>query len=421
MRLRRNFDCLPGLLPASFRGVPFWVLDADHEAGRRMATVFFPGRDGAWHDDLGLHTGPISLNALVIGDDYIQQANRLQGALNTPGPGTLVHPWLGEKWVVCNTPANINYSSKNLRVVTFDLTFEEDTSGFDLFSTVAGLIASVSALFSGASYLVASIMGTASVSLAAWTTGREALSSLTGDFLELISRTKSANLYITSLSKPQDILKKVLTQPAGPDTASSMADTLITFPKTIQAIASTPLTPAIGLQIPRNRASHKEGAILLLKMADQAASYETITLTDASMALGMEAACLAAVAALICEIDFENRQEAMVWRTQLNNALTQCLERTVQLAQQAPESSARLRASLSNLQANLALDMNETIGRLPAIQTVTPVATVSAFLLAQHYVGDDPQQVVPMVHDLWRRNRLRHPGSIPADPVEVLL
>ena len=58
--------------------------------------------------------------------------------------------------------------------------------------------------------------------------------------------------------------------------------------------------------------------------------------------------------------------------------------------------------------------------RLPAVRTITPPGTVSAFLIAQHLVGDDPARVIAAVDDLTRRNRLRHPGSVPPEPLEFL-
>jgi len=58
---------LPGLLPASFRGVPFFVPDIKTAVGRRVAGHTFPGLDISAYDDMGLHLERISFEALYVG------------------------------------------------------------------------------------------------------------------------------------------------------------------------------------------------------------------------------------------------------------------------------------------------------------------------------------------------------------------
>ena len=98
------------LRPASFRGVPFKVEASDIGAGRRTQLNEYPQRDKPYVDDLGRATREIALTAFVVGEDYIDQANAVIGALEEPGPGTLIHPWLGE----------LRVSIKDLARVSFD-------------------------------------------------------------------------------------------------------------------------------------------------------------------------------------------------------------------------------------------------------------------------------------------------------------
>lgn len=418
----RDIDgCLPGLLPASFRGVPFWVLDASHEAGRRMAQTLFPGRDGIYHDDLGRHDGPIQLSAIVVGDDYIAQSERLARALSTAGPGTLVHPWLGEKTVVANQPASFSFASNNLRVGTIDLIFEPTASEIDLVSTIAALAASIGGLYSAAAGLASTVLGAASMSLVVWATGRDAATAIAGTIMSMAGRQPTAPRYLSALEPSQTALTATEAMPPGSDAAAAIAAALVDMPRVLVLAATVPMVPAIGRPAASSDADPQNGAALLLAISERAAGQETIAETDAAVTIAAEAAALAGATALVSELDFESRQSAQAWRDRLDNALALCARRATALAGDAPGPVAVLRAAISATRADMARDMNEVIGRLPAVRWLTPKTTVSVFMLAQHLVGDDPRVVVAMVNDITIRNRLSHPGAIPADPVEVLI
>lgn len=93
---------LPGtwrdeLLPGSFRGMPFGVLDREGSGGRRVAPYLFPLRDDVELEDLGRGLRKLRLTAFVVGDDYKQARDGLIAALDdVGGAGTLVHPTMGE-------------------------------------------------------------------------------------------------------------------------------------------------------------------------------------------------------------------------------------------------------------------------------------------------------------------------------------
>lgn len=90
------------LLPASFRGVPFYVLAHEASGGRRTVTHEFPLRDMPQGEDLGRRARSFNLQGYVIGDDYFADRDALLNACEVKaGPGKLVHPWLGELLVRC--------------------------------------------------------------------------------------------------------------------------------------------------------------------------------------------------------------------------------------------------------------------------------------------------------------------------------
>ncbi len=88
---------------ASFRGVPFAVTTGDGEFGRRQAVHEYPFRDSVWVEDLGRSTRRLTLRGFIIqssliytAGDVMTQRDSLVVACETAGPGTLIHPTLGE-------------------------------------------------------------------------------------------------------------------------------------------------------------------------------------------------------------------------------------------------------------------------------------------------------------------------------------
>ena len=107
------------LYEASFRGVPFHVTKVDLKVGRRTVVHEYPQRDKPYVEDIGRATRRLSFTAFVVGDDYIQQAEKLIGAIETEGPGTLIHPHLGEMKCCLEQASTITFtdSSRKASVV----------------------------------------------------------------------------------------------------------------------------------------------------------------------------------------------------------------------------------------------------------------------------------------------------------------
>lgn len=124
------------LRDASFRGVPFSVEDDDAYFGRRVQTHEYPNRDKPFTEDLGRDARRLTVNAYVIGDDYADKRDRLIAAVETAGPGTLVHPQYGEMQGSINGTVKVSHSSQEGRMSR--ITFEFVESG-ELTFPVAGM------------------------------------------------------------------------------------------------------------------------------------------------------------------------------------------------------------------------------------------------------------------------------------------
>src|SRR5260363_129468 len=94
--------------PASWRGVPFGVREAQVRLGRRCAVHEYPQRETVWVEDLG------------------RSARRLRAAVEAPGEGELVHPALGRLSVSC-TQAVVAQRWNQQRMV--EIAFEFIESG----------------------------------------------------------------------------------------------------------------------------------------------------------------------------------------------------------------------------------------------------------------------------------------------------
>lgn len=114
------------LQPASFRGAPFEVEGDSGKFGRRGETHEYPQRDKPYTEDLGRATRRFSLTAFLVGDDYMQRRDALLDAIETKGPGTLVHPWYGRLTVnVTDEGATVTHSSEHGGMCQVSMAFVE--------------------------------------------------------------------------------------------------------------------------------------------------------------------------------------------------------------------------------------------------------------------------------------------------------
>ena|SRR5690625_3259094 len=108
----------------SFRGASFYVDSDDTTLGRRTVTHEYPLRDQPYTEDLGRQAREYRLTAYVLGPDYDRARDALMSALDQPGPGTLVHPYLGRMQVVV-TRAHKRETTREGGMARFTLTFTQ--------------------------------------------------------------------------------------------------------------------------------------------------------------------------------------------------------------------------------------------------------------------------------------------------------
>lgn len=113
------------LLPGSFRGVAFAVKNVQTQVGRRVVIHEYPQRDDPYPEDLGLKADAFTIEAIIVGADYIKARDALIVALKQRGPGLLVHPYYGQRIVTLSSPARISETPDEGGVARFSLDFIE--------------------------------------------------------------------------------------------------------------------------------------------------------------------------------------------------------------------------------------------------------------------------------------------------------
>lgn len=124
------------LQSASFRSVPFKVLDAETLIGRRNVLHQYPFKDEPYVEDLGEDAQEFTIVGYVIqepgnGFDYFSERDALISVLRESGSGTLVHPFLGELIVALSGKARLSETFQEGGIARFTMTFVQ--AGENLF------------------------------------------------------------------------------------------------------------------------------------------------------------------------------------------------------------------------------------------------------------------------------------------------
>lgn len=139
---------LQDLIPASFRGVSFYVPSGSVESGRHAVKHEYPDSNTRYVEDNGLRVPDLKIHALVSGVEAIARARRLENALSMVGPGTLMHPLKGALWVQVDT-YHLHHKDAAVGIYEFDIVFH--VTGPPMFpGLVSGIAAAITGLATSA-------------------------------------------------------------------------------------------------------------------------------------------------------------------------------------------------------------------------------------------------------------------------------
>jgi prophage DNA circulation protein len=385
--------------PASFRGVSFGVSGDDKESGRRTVLHEFPQREEVYVEDLGAVATRFTVQAFVLGSDYMERRDALERALSEPGPGTLAHPWYGEITVSQFAPYKVKHSAQDGGMAVFTLSFA-------LYSRPSSPAAVVNAHISaldkaGRAGLLACSAFDAAFKIAGETfyVVEQAYNSvlsvftrvqaaLGGDVSQMIGLLGAASGYdffpLLSVGRKLWSGFQALGTAAGKNEAGLAADW--------QAVASlnapTP-TPA------------NPGSTRARVAANAAAVYSftrRIAMVESARAMTLATP--------------ESRAQARGLREGFTDALDLVLADGYE---EGEEKENDLYASFTAMRASTLAALAEAARSAPDVVSYTPAAVLPSLVLCYRLSGD-----IRLEPDLVARNSVIHPGFVPVEPLEAL-
>jgi prophage DNA circulation protein len=416
-------DDIPELLPASWRGVEFYMPSGDYETGRRVVRNLYPGRDNKGTQDLGLDRGPIKITGIITGGDYLSTASDLEAALEQAGPGLLVHPWRGQLNVILTQRSPFHYDAREIRKITFTATFEEFQAPAPAAAdTLAASQDAWEDLQDDAQSLISAVLTAALLTLAAVSAVESVCSQV-------------ASIWTSAVGSSSDLAVAASAPIAGLSTAGSLPSASSSYAASVGALLAAPSAAIVaaseitvaGAIGPGDAAPDSTpfdarvtaGAILaaiaqLAPLAASTAPAGPVVLAAAAIAVG-DAVSAAS------DIAYTSQQDALSWQQQLCAAIDTVAAAAVTLGPTQPFAAGQVWSACQKLRAAVIVDISAELGRLPQVQTVTLIANMPVWLLTQGLYGDNPAQVVAMHDDLVARNGLANPASIGPGPIEALV
>lgn len=390
------------LQEASFRGIPFLTEGVDSTVGRRARVHEFPLRDKAESEDVGAKARVYKINAFVLGDNYMFARTKLREALETKGPGVLVHTYWGRRLVVLSAPVTISESGAHGGMAKFPLEFTEVDGALSQPAATADTETLTEDAAEEAGLSLEELFPTLFDVIGVIEDVRDAAEAIVED---VKSRVRAVKDIAARITDDLDAISRAV------DDFANTITSLILLPAQLAASVRGVFTAVLG------GVSKIEAALNVARSAlDFGGDYPAVPLTtpqrkaqaanQAALVQLFKVAAVTAVSAAVPSMTFETREDAEAARDELSAAL----------ALLAQGAGGELRMRLLNLRAALIRHLNEKGMGLAVLREVTPGETLPAVLLAQNLYGDAAR-----AGEIVSRNRVRHPLFVPGgEKLEVL-
>lgn len=429
---------------ASLGGVSFAIIDSREEIGRRINRVLFPDLppNKQIFQDFGAIDSPITISGVIVGDDYVIRAQRMQKVLSKPGKLTLLHPWWGRLQVRLVAPAAISFNEQQIRVAHFQAQLVRDPdppakTGFfgNLFDTINALLTAADQLLDEAQGVIAGVLAIAALPLALINAVSSLISQGHGVWDSLTARAPepvkaaiagSQNAMADGVVAPRQNLDGsyaeavsavLIGTPAALAASVSSADNSVVAPAATQQDQTADET-VTGQQV----------ATLLLAGSEQFGQIaDRLSLRNpdpaAVLALGVAArtVIVSQLASAWSDCEFVSNQDAEALLGQIVSAMDALVNDIV--AASSSRTTVALQPLFGRVQAlrsALIADATVRIGSLPAVVDVPVVAPRSLWALCYALEGDDVSKVQGLLDDGARRNGLFHPALTGPGTVTLL-
>lgn len=406
---------------ASFRGVPFWLDGDSVNVGRRTQVHEYPQRDQPYVEDLGRRTREYKFTGFVAGDDCLAQRDKLLTALDTPGPGELVHPWFGRMTVTAGD-CEVSHARNEMGVVRFSMAFIDGMLAFPVQSAntrrllaeqAPGLLDSIKSRYAEAMSKVdlvrqrVSAVRAAVASVHAFAIGfLKPFTTLAADLDAFVySIINAPGAFAASLLSDISSLKRTFSGYGASGSfkgvkskASALSSLRDSAPVTDNEEVAMIQAAVIGLI--------QDAALLdlLLDMAQVpiAVSEGVSEPADLDVQLAQQGATVEAGSSV--ETTVPVADDVLDARDSISDALWSV----------AGDSQPEHFGVLSGVRLALDRHLTEVARSGIGLRTYAPIETVSALVLAHALYGDALRS-----GEIVTRNRVRHPGFVPATELQV--
>jgi prophage DNA circulation protein len=425
--------------PGSFRGVPFNLRTSSRTGGRRTILDEYPLRDKPSTQDMGRSARKFTLNMVVSGADYMARRDKLIEALETKGPGTLVHPYYGEMQVALLGDYSCEETTAEGGRATISQTFVEsgdeprpdnkpltgaqanaaadlvqEESLFEFVESwdIAGYASFVADEAMGVLGDAAGYLEEAGGLLTEVT---DYANSATGMFADAANYITSAGGLLTGASSFGSLVNRLtgnfqqlLLSPG--NLAGNIIGLIRSMTSGSNPFAAFRAQTALfnlGSKAKPVRSSGYVTKARVQQATNQAAVYRLIERVAVAEAVRLATGRpLSVNGRPLPGMSFDSREQAVQVRDQI----------MVELERQQLEASAQRYRALAGLSSSLVVELQRTAANLAPLATYTPHSTMPALLIAHKLYGDARR-----AQDLVTRNRLTHPGFVVGgQPLEVL-
>lgn len=392
--------------PASFRGVEFVVDRSRRAGGRRSVSHEIPfSEDPNFVEDEGIQSTKFDIEGFVVGRDYITRRDALITALETRGPGTLVHPFYGTVTVQVGG-VTVEESKDEGGLARFSVSFEKTLP----------LPVSPKSVTDGPSSALASAANARSAALSAFNKANAVVSTITAPVQgALIALSSTLNTLSATVSLPSQAAASLTSQvvalknnalglaSAPADLASSVLQVVDTLVDAFDPAQGSPFAFFLLLFNRFDPGARPSGTTPQNVLAQ--------TNFDATVLLIQRAAVIAAATMAVAQ-PFQSADAAIDARDQLLGALDT-------LNDAASDDTFPFFSQLaSDLVKALPGD------GLPKLLRYTPIATKPSLVLAAEIYTVNPSTFATLADaetDVVKRNRVPHPGFVRGgQPLTVL-
>ena len=391
------------LQKATFRGVEFQVEADDAAFGRRVQLHEYPQRDKPFAEDMGRKAREISLTAFLIGPEYMAARDRLLAAVEEAGSGTLVHPWYGQLTVVVKDDGcRVTHSREEGGLCRIQLSFVE-----------AGELAFPSASSAAGSQVLLAADGMQELSISEF----DEAFTLDG-FPAWVQVDAAATADSLLIDLESALSTGVLANPVG--TVLDEIDSLLATPTSyaqrvfgLFAKANAIVQSVSGFaDFSTTNFMRVFSAVRSYALFGNASRPASLTPSrkrlydnrDALSALTRRAVLVQA-AGMVASMPLPVYDDATTLRRELLAALDE----------EAAQSDDTAYSALMDLRAAVHSDMTARVRDSARLQVVQPREITPALVLAYDLYEDTGREA-----EIIARNRIRHPGFVPVEPIKVL-